>query len=109
MKPIATKVLILLLVLALSGLMCHPAAVLADEEEKMTTEEKARIEEITTEEMMVDFFLLRPAGFLATVVGSTFFVASFPLNYVTGNTKPAYEKLIISPVNYTFLRTLGDF
>lgn len=108
MKPIATKALILTLVLAMAGLMCHPAAVLCAEE-GMTTEEQTRLEEISAEEMMVDFFLLRPAGFMATVVGSAFFVVSLPLNYATGTTKPAYEKLIIDPVNYTFLRTLGDF
>jgi hypothetical protein len=108
MKSNATKALILALVLALAGMICHPAAVLADEE-AMTTEEKTRLEEISAEEMMVDFFLLRPAGFMATVVGSAFFVVSLPLNYATGATEPAYEKLIIDPVNYTFLRTLGDF
>ncbi len=113
MKTIATKALILTMVLAFAGLVCHPVPALSAETETETapvkTEEETRLEEISGEQMMVDFFLLRPAGFLATVVGSAFFVVSLPLNYATGTTRPAYEKLVINPVHYTFQRTLGDF
>jgi hypothetical protein len=108
MKLIAMKTLSLLTALALGGWLLLPAAALSAQPD-MTTAEETRVEEISAEEMMVDFFLLRPAGFLATVFGSAFFVASLPLNFATGKTKPAYEKLVISPVRYTFQRDLGDF
>ncbi len=108
MKTTAMKALSLLVALTLGGLMCHPAAGRCAEQD-VTTAEETRLQEISGEEMMVDFFLLRPAGFLATVVGSVFFVVSLPLNYATGRTEPAYEKLVINPVHYTFQRTLGDF
>lgn len=102
------KALSLLTALTLAGAMLCPITAFSAEKE-MTPEEKKRIEDISAEEMMVDLILLRPAGVLATALGATFFVVSYPLNYFTGKTKPAYEKLIISPVNYTFKRDLGDF
>lgn len=109
MKPIATKALVLSLLIALVGLTLHPAAAMGANGDAVTTEEETRLEEISGEEMMVDFFFLRPAGLLATVVGSAFFVVSLPLNYATGTTRPAYKKLVIDPAHYTFQRTLGDF
>jgi hypothetical protein len=109
MKPIAKNILVLSLLVALVALTLHPAAALGANGETVTTEEETRLEEISGEEMMVDFFFLRPAGLLATVVGSAFFVVSLPLNYATGATRPAYKKLVVNPAQYTFRRTLGDF
>lgn len=60
-------------------------------------------------EMVFDFVVLRPVGLVATAVGSIFFVVSSPFAALGGNIDAAGEKLVKSPVAYTFKRPLGEF
>lgn len=59
--------------------------------------------------MIVDFSAARPVGLASLVTGSVFFVASLPFSLLGGNTGMAYEKMIVDPARYTFLRPLGGF
>ena len=65
--------------------------------------------ERTGEKMIADLVLLRPAGFIGTVLGSAVFVVSLPFSAIGGNSKEALEKLVKEPARYTFSRPLGDF
>ena len=58
--------------------------------------------------MLVDFVVLRPFGFVATVLGTAVFIASLPLTLPTGSVKQAAKKLVAEPAKYTFVRPLGQ-
>lgn len=59
--------------------------------------------------MAYDLILIRPFGFLATVLGTTLFVVSLPITAITKETSKAYDTLVVSPAKYTFKRKLGEF
>ncbi len=59
--------------------------------------------------MVADTLIVRPLGLIATVVGGAVFVVSLPFSAIGGNTKPAYDRLVAEPANFTFNRPLGDF
>jgi hypothetical protein len=59
--------------------------------------------------MTADIFLLRPAGFVATVAGSAIYIISLPFSALGGNHEEAFDKLVKEPAKYTFERPLGDF
>lgn len=59
--------------------------------------------------MTADIALARPVGAVATVAGFAIFVVSSPFSALGGNTKEAWESLVVSPAAYTFRRPLGDF
>ena len=65
-------------------------------------------QEITAEKMIFDFIVVRPLGIVATTVGTCFFIVSLPFSLGGGNTKVAYQKMIVEPLKYTFKRPLGD-
>jgi hypothetical protein len=65
-------------------------------------------ESATVEHMILDFILLRPLGTAATVLGAVFFTASLPFSTIGGNTKAAFQKLVIEPAKFTFKRPLGE-
>jgi hypothetical protein len=65
-------------------------------------------QEITAEKMIFDFILVRPLGIVATAVGTCFFIVSLPFSLSGGNTKDAYQKMVVGPLKYTFKRPLGD-
>ena len=63
-----------------------------------------------------DLAVLRPAGIVALLVGSVFFVASAPVaapyHAFQGSTegiRGAYDVFVYPPYEYTFLRDIGDF
>ena len=56
-----------------------------------------------------DVAVLRPLGFLGTVVGFGFFVASLPLSGPTLQVEEAWERFVQAPGAFTFDRALGDF
>lgn len=64
-------------------------------------------EQASAEEMIADFLLLRPLGIVATVVGTAFFIVSLPFSLPGGNTKAAFQRLVIEPAAFTFHRPLG--
>lgn len=59
--------------------------------------------------MAADLLLARPVGTAATVTGFVIFVVSSPFSALGGNTKEAWESLVVSPANYSFQRPLGHF
>ena len=65
--------------------------------------------EISAEKMIFDFILLRPMGIVATILGTSVFVVSLPFSAAGGNSKEAYQKMMVEPASYTFKRPLGDF
>ena len=59
--------------------------------------------------MMYDTIVLRPAGLVATIVGSVFWLVSLPFAAAGGNVDTTTEKLVKDPAAYTFKRPLGEF
>jgi hypothetical protein len=58
-----------------------------------------------------DCVVLRPFGFVATIVGGAFFVPAAVLASASGaeGIQAAWEHFVITPVEDTFQRPLGDF
>jgi hypothetical protein len=58
-----------------------------------------------------DCAILRPFGFATTVVGGVFFVPAAVLASPSGadNIKTAWEHFVLTPVENTFQRPLGEF
>jgi hypothetical protein len=63
--------------------------------------------EPTAGAMLVDLGLLRPLGFVATVIGTTAFVISLPFTLPTKSVKSAAQQLVVDPAKYTFVRPFG--
>ena len=57
-------------------------------------QDQYREHERTGEKMAVDAVLLRPAGLLATALGSLVFIVSVPFSALGGNTEEAYEEMV---------------
>jgi hypothetical protein len=55
-----------------------------------------------------DALLVRPVCFVATVIGSVFFVVSLPIAAASGSVHRAADALVIGPAKATFTRPLGD-
>jgi hypothetical protein len=58
--------------------------------------------------MIADLLLARPAGIVATAVGTVFFVVSLPFTVPTGSVEAAADQLVVKPAQYTFARPLGQ-
>lgn len=65
--------------------------------------------EATAEKMVVDALLARPFGLLATAVGGVLYVVSLPFSALGGNSREAWDMMVMEPVRYTFDRPLGEF
>ncbi|MCD4716658.1 MAG: hypothetical protein K8R45_07950 [Desulfobacterales bacterium] len=63
--------------------------------------------EITAASMIGDLFVLRPLGFVATILGTALFIVTLPVTAAVGDTKVAQEKLVTEPGKFTFERPLG--
>ena len=59
--------------------------------------------------MLYDTIVMRPAGLLATIVGSAVWLVSLPFSALGGNVDQATDKLVKEPAAYTFKRPLGEF
>ena len=68
----------------------------------------ARAEDVSAEAMIVDGLLLRPAGIVATVLGTAVFVVTLPFSIPTRSVDKAAQKLVVDPARYTFVRPLGQ-
>ena len=97
MSGILKRVIVLLTVLALVAVSC---ACLAQELEQD--------DEIVAGKMAAEL-VVRPIGACATIIGGTIFVLTLPFSALGGNTKPAYDYLVVDPFKFTFNRPLGDF
>jgi hypothetical protein len=58
--------------------------------------------------MITDMVVIRPACFVATAIGSAFFVVSLPFSAMSRSTKKAAHALVTTPAKATFTRPLGD-
>ena len=83
--------------------LCATSLVHAAEDSYM-----ARTEDVSAEAMIADGLLLRPAGIVATVLGTAVFVVTLPFSIPTRSVDKAAQKLIVDPVRYTFVRPLGQ-
>ena len=64
--------------------------------------------DVSAETILVDGFILRPVGVLATIVGSVAFVVTLPFSIPTGSVNKAAQKLVVDPAKYTFVRPMGQ-
>jgi hypothetical protein len=66
--------------------------------------------EVSTDPAMVvaDVIVVRPLCFVATVVGSVFFVVSLPVAATSKSIKHTAHVLVVSPARATFTRPMGD-
>ena len=56
-----------------------------------------------------DVLLVRPIGLAAIVLGSVIFVVSLPVALPTGSVGKVGQRLVADPVEFTFVRPIGDF
>jgi hypothetical protein len=59
-------------------------------------------------EVTADVLVVRPACFVATVVGSAIFVVALPASLFSKSVKKAATTLVVTPAKATFTRPLGD-
>lgn len=57
--------------------------------------------------MVTDILVLRPAGTVATVLGSILYVVALPFTLPVGGATEAGQILVAEPAIYTFYRCLG--
>ncbi len=55
-----------------------------------------------------DIVVVRPACFVATILGSVLFVISLPIAATSHSVKRTAHTLVVSPARATFTRPLGD-
>jgi len=56
-----------------------------------------------------DVVVVRPVSFVATVLGSVFFVVAWPFAAASKSTHETANVLVVEPAQYTFTRPVGDF
>lgn len=61
----------------------------------------------TGEAMAFDLFIARPLGLVGTVAGTAIYIVALPFNLLTFNLAAPARKLILEPIDYTFVRPLG--
>ena len=59
--------------------------------------------------MIIDGLVVRPIGFVATIIGSVLFVITLPFSAMGDNVAEAREVLVEGPAAFTFTRCLGCF
>ena len=57
----------------------------------------------------MDAVLLRPLGAIASIAGLAMFMVSAPLVAPSGELPATWDIFVFGPVDYTFMRPLGDF
>jgi hypothetical protein len=62
----------------------------------------------TAGEMLADTVLVRPSMFVASIVGVVTFVITLPFSALGGNMDEAGKTLVLDPLEYTFVRPLGE-
>jgi hypothetical protein len=53
--------------------------------------------------------LVRPGCFVATAIGTAFFIVALPVAAVSGSVKQTADTLVVAPAQATFTRPLGDY
>jgi hypothetical protein len=60
------------------------------------------------EAMTADLVVVRPLGFVATLVGGVVFVIGLPIEAATGNFSGPANALVTRPAKFTFERPIGE-
>ena len=60
-------------------------------------------------DIVSDVFVIRPAYFVGTVLGSAVFIVALPVAAITGSVKQNADTLVVQPGKMTFTRPVGDF
>ena len=58
--------------------------------------------------VVADVVIVRPVCLVATIVGSVFFVVSWPIAAISKSVKTTADVLVVSPAKATFTRQMGD-
>jgi hypothetical protein len=58
---------------------------------------------------IADVTLVRPGCFVATLIGSAFFIVALPFAAMSGSVKKTADTLVVQPAKATFTRPVGDF
>ena len=66
------------------------------------------LNDVTAEKILVDVFLLRPVGLLATAFGAATWLVTFPLTAALNNHEIVGRKLVGDAWDYTFKRPIGQ-
>lgn len=69
----------------------------------------AMANEPTSETIVPDVLLVRPLGLVSLVAGSVIFVISLPVAIPTGSVGKVGQRLVLDPVEFTFVRPIGNF
>jgi hypothetical protein len=64
--------------------------------------------DVSAEAIIVDGLVLKPAGVMATLLGTAVFVVTLPFSLPTKSVDKAAQKLVVDPAKYTFVRPLGQ-
>jgi hypothetical protein len=62
----------------------------------------------TFEAAAADVLVVRPASFIATVLGTAIFVVSLPIAAISGSVEDTAEALVFTPGRATFTRPVGE-
>lgn len=60
-------------------------------------------------EVIGDVLISRPFGLVSIVLGTALFVVALPVSIPSGSVKTVGRKLVMDPVEFTFIRPVGDF
>ena len=56
-----------------------------------------------------DVLIVRPASFVATVIGGAIFIIALPIAAASKSVKHTADVLVIRPAQFTFTRPIGEF
>ena len=94
------KIRLTLIFLVITGLPFFPFGTAAFAQEE--------IGESSAFNTFADAFVLRPVGLIMIPAGFCGFVISLPFSAFGGNVSGSFDKLVVSPIQFTFNRPLGD-
>jgi hypothetical protein len=60
-------------------------------------------------EVVADVVAVRPACFVATILGSALFIVALPIAATSRSIKKTADVLVVHPAKATFTRPLGDY
>lgn len=58
--------------------------------------------------MAFDLAVVRPVGFITSILGTGIFILSLPIDIISGNISDPAHRLVVEPLQFTFTRDLGQ-
>jgi len=74
----------------------------------LTTPSVRAFDDNTFEAAAADVLVVRPASFIATVLGTAIFVVALPVAAISGSVDETAEALVLTPGRATFTRPMGE-